>query len=218
MTRKYKKRILLIAKIIIVFLLLGVIYAFGYKTYKDYKQEIEDAEITIKLQTLLNTNIKLYEEIIPEDSTETITRLEVSNNDLLVANVEYIGVVEIPSIGIKKPVVQGITRKDIASKVGWETHSATPGMGGNVVLAAHNAANYFGNIYQLSNNDNIIVTTRNGIYTYKVFDKFKVHKTEVWVYNELKEYTETITLITCVYPDNNYRWIIRGELIKKESL
>lgn len=218
MPRKQKRKCISFIKITFVFVFIFVFGLYLERLYKDYKQDLEDAKITAELQNLLNTNITIYEEVIPEETNGSITRLEVSSKDLLVSNVSYIGVVEIPSLGIKKPIVEGVTKKDIASKVGWETHSSMPGNGGNVVLAAHNASNFFGNIYQLTNGKEIIVTTKEGIFTYKVFDKFKVYKNEVWVYNKLDNYNETVTLITCNYPDTNYRWIVRGELIKIDKL
>lgn len=218
MTKKIKKRFSYIFKLIIIILLIFVASNYVYKNYKDYNKEIEDAKTVAKIKDLLDTNIDIYEENIPEDSNESITRLEVNSKDLLVSNVSYIGVIELPTLGIKKPIIPGITKKDIASKVGWETHSAMPGNGGNVALAAHNDVNYFGLISNLNNNNNIVITTKDGIFTYKVFDKFKVHKTEIWVYDTLPNYEETVTLITCVYPDSNYRWIVRGELINKENL
>lgn len=218
MTRKTKNKINKLIKILFILIFLLIVTFFILREKKDYDQEIKDMRVVAEIQNILNTDLTIYEENIPEETNESITRLEVSSKDLLISNINYIGVIEIPNLGVKKPIVQGVTRKDIATKVGWEPHTPMPGHGGNVVLAAHNASNYFGRIFNLSNGNLIIVTTKEGVFTYKVFDKFKVHKSEIWVYNELEQYDETITLITCYYPDNNYRWIVRGELIKKEDL
>lgn len=219
MTKKNKRRLRFFIKIVFSLIFLGVLASFILREYKDYRQEIKDALVVQEIQSYLNTEVVMYEEVIPEETqTSEPTRVEISSKDLLISNVSYIGVVELPSLGVKKPIISGVTRKDIATKVGWEPHSSMPGEEGNVVLAAHNASNYFGRIYSLSNGSEIIITTKDGVFTYRVFDKFKVHKKEVWVYNKPQDYKETVTLITCVYPDNNYRWIVRGELVKTEKL
>lgn len=219
MTRKKRNKINTFIKVIFILIFLIVSGLYFYRQYSDYKHDLEDLRIAEEIERLLNDNIEIYEEIIPEVNTQStpVERIVINSKDLLISNDKYIGVVELPSFGIKKPIVAGITKKDIASKVGWEPHSSMPGKGGNVVLAAHNSSNYFGKISGLSNGGKIIVTTRDGVFTYKVFDKFKVHKSEVWVYDKLPDKEETVTLITCVYPNNQYRWIVRGELISVED-
>lgn len=218
MTRKKKKIINKITKYIFIIISIGVVFCYFSRQYKDYLQELEDLKIVQELEKELNYNNNIFEEIIPENPAESVERIVINSKDLLISNTNYIGVIEMPTLGIKKPIIEGITKQAIASKVGWEPHSSMPGNGGNVALAAHNAANYFGKIRYLNNGDKIIVTTRDGVFTYKVFDKFKVHKTEVWIYNKLDNYEETVTLITCSYPDSENRWIVRGELINIEEL
>jgi LPXTG-site transpeptidase (sortase) family protein len=220
MTRRKKKIIDKILKTVISICFILVVCFFGVHKYNDYLQELEDLKVIQEIEKNLNYNNSIFEEVIPDNSSEqhNVERIVINSKDLLISNTSYIGVIEIPQLGVKKPIIQGITRKAIASKVGWEPHSTMPGNGGNVALAAHNSSSYFGRIHSLSNGDKIIVTTKDGVFTYKVFDKFKVHKSEIWIYDKISNYEETITLITCVYPDNNYRWIVRGELINIEDL
>lgn len=216
MTRKTKRILSKITNLSILLVIIGIVGVFIVNTYQEYKFEKEDADLVSELEGLLGNDLMLYEEVLPEgdESSGGITVLPPSNEDLLVANVSYFGIIEIPSIGVRKPIVKGTTRKDIANKVGYDTHTAQPGASGNAVLAAHNTTNYFGKISRLKNGAEIKITTREGVFVYKVFDIFKVHKTETWIYNKVEGHEKIVTLITCVYPDNSYRWIVRGELVE----
>lgn len=214
MTRKMKSKFSKIIDIIILIIIITILAIFSIKTYNDYKVEKEDARVAEELEYLLKNDLTLYEEVLPEESNENITVLEPTNEDILIANVSYVGIFEIPSLDVRKAIVNGTTRKDIANKIGYDTHTGVPGKKGNVVLAAHNSWNFFGRISKLNSGDLLYLTNRDGKFTYKVFSVFKVHKSETWVYNEVEGHEKTITLITCVYPDNNYRWIVRGELVE----
>lgn len=211
MTRKTRKKLDNIINCLIIIVIVVILAFFVNKTYNEYLLEKEDLKITEELEQLLSNDLTLYEEYLPEETSERITILGPTNEDMLVSNISYFGIIEIPKYSIRKPIVNGTTRKDIANKVGYDNHSGIPGKKGNVVLAAHNAWNFFGRINGMKNGDIIRLTTRDGRFTYKVFDVFKVHKSETWVYNEIEGHEKMITLITCVYPDSNYRWIVRGQ-------
>lgn len=216
MTRKNRNTVSKIVNILTLLVIIIVLSLFAFKTYQDYQLDKEDERIAAELENLLMNDLQLYEEVLPEDevSDTGIIVLPASNEDLLIANVSYVGIIEIPALNLRKAIVNGTTRKDIANKVGYDTHTAKPGSIGNTVLAAHNANNFFGRIHKLSNGDSIIVTTRDGKFTYKVFDIFRVHKSEVWVYNAVSGHDKIVTLITCYTPNIDYRWIVRGELVE----
>lgn len=214
MTRRWQNRWSKILSIIITIVIVTILGFYVGKTIMDYRQDKLDEELTKELEELFKKDNSLYEEVLPEESTGDITVLPPSNADLLTANLSYIGIIEIPALGIRKPIVSGTTRKDIANKVGWDPHTAKPGSEGNTILAAHNAANFFLYIYRLKPGDIFIVTTREGTFTYRVWSVFKVHKTETWVYDRMKDHPKNATLITCNVSNTNYRWIVRGDLVE----
>ena len=87
---------------------------------------------------------------------------------------------------------------------------------GNVGLAAHNRGyknNYFQDLKKLQEGDIIFYNYKGKIKEYKV-TKHVIIKDTDWSYLEGTE-QNTITLITCVENEPEYRRCIQGEEIKK---
>jgi sortase A len=107
--------------------------------------------------------------------------------------------IQIPSIGIDAPVVQGDGWEQLKKGVAQHLGTANPGQKGNLVLSAHN--DIFGEIFRdldrLKPGDQVIVYTNQRAYTYVVNGSRIVEPTQV----EAMEPTShpAITLISC-YP------------------
>jgi sortase A len=107
--------------------------------------------------------------------------------------------IQIPSIGIDAPVVQGDSWEQLKKGVAQHLGTANPGQKGNMVLSAHN--DIFGEIFRdldrLKPGDQVIVYTNQRAYTYVVNGSRIVEPTQV----EAMEPTShpAITLISC-YP------------------
>jgi sortase A len=107
--------------------------------------------------------------------------------------------IQIPSIGIDAPVVQGDGWEQLKKGVAQHLGTANPGQKGNMVLSAHN--DIFGEIFRdldrLKPGDQVIVYTNQRAYTYVVNGSRIVEPTQV----EAMEPTShpAITLISC-YP------------------
>lgn len=107
--------------------------------------------------------------------------------------------IQIPSIGIDAPVVQGDGWEQLKKWVAQHLGTANPGQKGNLVLSAHN--DIFGEIFRdldrLKPGDQVIVYTNQRAYTYVVNGSRIVEPTQV----EAMEPTShpAITLISC-YP------------------
>lgn len=107
--------------------------------------------------------------------------------------------IQIPSIGVDAPIVQGDGWEQLKKGVGQRIGSVNPGEKGNVVLSAHN--DIFGEIFRdldrLKPGDQITLYTNQRAYTYIVSDTKIVEPTSV----EIMEGTTkpTVTLISC-YP------------------
>ncbi|WP_347707729.1 class D sortase [Clostridium sp. 1001271B_151109_B4] len=128
-----------------------------------------------------------------------------------------IAIIEIPSIKLKQPVVEGITEDVIKYFLGKFPESTMPGEVGNFAVAGHRVSDFtdaFINLYKVKPGDNVIVTTKDGKYTYEVEESFIVDPDQVEVL-ESADY-EKITLITCTIGSKR-RVIVTGKLIEKNQ-
>lgn len=162
-----------------------------------------------------NELLEVFESQLAEaknpDSSESVS-LEAINGYTPVA------IMEIPSIKLKQPVVDGITEDVIKYFLGRFPDSAMPGQVGNFAVAGHRVSDFtdaFINLYKVKVGDEVIVTTKDGRYTYEVDNSFIVEPDQVEVL-EAADY-EKMTLITCTIGSKR-RVIVTGKLIGKEDL
>ena len=106
---------------------------------------------------------------------------------------------QIPTIGVDAPIVQGDGWDQLKKGVGQHIGSANPGQAGNVVLSGHD--DVFGEIFRdlinLQPGDQIILYTAQHQYIYVVTDSQIVEPTQVEVMAATSD--PTVTLISC-YP------------------
>jgi sortase A len=107
--------------------------------------------------------------------------------------------IQIQTIGVDAPIVQGDGWEQLKRGVGQHIGSANPGQDGNVVLSAHN--DIFGEIFrhldQLQPGDEVTVYTNRRAHTYVITGWEVVEPTAVEVMAPTKD--ATLTLISC-YP------------------
>lgn len=125
-----------------------------------------------------------------------------------------IALLKIPKVGVEVAVAEGTSDYVLKYAVGHFEETAMPGEKGNFAVAGHRNftyAQYFKDLDKLKNGDKIIVTTKDGEFTYLVDNSFIVdpHRTEVL--DKTKD--ATITLITCTIGAKE-RLIITGKLQK----
>jgi sortase A len=121
--------------------------------------------------------------------------------------------IQIPSIDLDKPIVQGDTWEELKKGVGQHVGSSLPGEQGNIVLSAHN--DIYGEIFrhldQLAPGDEIVISTDRNSYTYVVRDLQVVAPTDVWVMAPTNH--ASTTLISCYpYLVNNKRIVVFADL------
>ncbi len=107
--------------------------------------------------------------------------------------------IQIPTIGVDAPIVQGDGWEQLKKGVGQNIGTANPGQRGNLVLSAHN--DIFGEIFryldQLKPGDTVILYTNQRSYTYVITGWKIVEPTQVEVMAPTSD--ATTTLISC-YP------------------
>lgn len=121
--------------------------------------------------------------------------------------------IQIPSINVDAPVVQGDGWEQLKKGVGQYIGSSPPGRDGNLVLSAHN--DVYGEIFRyldrLVPGDQIIVYTQQRQFTYIVDRTVLVEPTAVEVMAPTS--SPTVTLISCYpYLVNDQRIVVFARL------
>ena len=117
---------------------------------------------------------------------------------------------DIPKINLKANINEGTTKEVMENYIGH--FEETTKENGNVGLSAHNRGyknNYFQRIKELQEGDSIFYTYKGETKEYLV-TKHVIIKDTDWTYLENTE-KNTITLITCVENEPEYRRCIQGE-------
>lgn len=163
--------------------------------------------------------VKLFENGFSEGtSTGESTESSESVNLDVVNGYKPIAMVEIPSINLSQALVEGISDDVLKYFLGHFPDSAAPGQVGNFAIAGHRVSDYtdaFINLYKVKVGDKVIVTTKDGRYTYEVDSSFIVDPDQVEVLDDA-DY-EKMTLITCTIGSKR-RVIVTGKLIGREDL
>lgn len=122
---------------------------------------------------------------------------------------------EIPSIDLNAPIAEGTTKEIMDEFIGH--FEETVKINGNVGLIAHNRGyknNYFANIKTLQKGDIIIYYYNGEKIEYQV-ETVTIIKDTDWSYLEETQ-ENTITLITCVENQPEYRRCIQGKEMEEK--
>jgi sortase A len=81
-----------------------------------------------------------------------------------------VGLLQIPKIGVDKVIVEGTNTTDLRQGPGHYTGTPLPGQVGNAAIAGHRTTYGapFYNLNELVAGDPVVVTTTQGVFTYKV--------------------------------------------------
>ena len=109
---------------------------------------------------------------------------------------ELIGRVDVARLGVSVAVVEGSDTTMLSRAAGHIPGTAMPGEKGNTAIAAHRDT-FFRPLRNVRPKDVIRVTTRGGVYRYRVVSTKVVQPEDVSVLNS--DGSEELTLVTC-YP------------------
>ena len=218
-TRKNKnidKKEQLIKLVASFIFLIGSFMYIGRIAY-NYYIELRDYN---KAQEFLNIGKEEVEEIKVDIDEEEIKE-QPKQEEKKTSNYNYIGVLEIPKINIKRGF---LNIKDKGNNVNKNLQvikgSDMPNVkNGNLIIAAHSGnsyISYFKNLHKLSNDDVAYVYFNNIKYTYKVAGKYNAEKNgKVRIHRDNKK--NTLTLITCSQTDKTKQIVYILELESEES-
>ncbi|CDQ19093.1 sortase A [Halobacillus karajensis] len=127
-----------------------------------------------------------------------------------------LGTIEIPTIQLKLPVLQGASDAHLKYGVGHLNGTAPIGHHGNAALAAHRGyrdGKLFNRLDEVKEGDSILFHTTEGEFEYEVQHSFLVTPENLSVLNQSGKET-MVTLITCdPVPDPTHRLIVKAVLI-----
>lgn len=204
--RKENKIILLIG----VFLIIFSIFLISLDIYKSTKKEVEE----VKMVDDFFIEEEHSEENIPQEQPK-----EKDNKKSSSPSYNYIAILEIPSIDLKRGLVDYNSRyNNVKYNIQIIEHSQMPNVeNSNLILAGHNGTSgvsFFRNLYKLKE-DSLIYIYYDGIkYIYKLnnsYDTSKDGKVEI-VRNR---YKNTISLITCKRGTKDKQTVFIGYLVDK---
>jgi sortase A len=130
-----------------------------------------------------------------------------------------IGRIEIPRLGVSAVIRAGSDARTLRLAVGYIPGTALPGEKGNVGLAGHRDT-FFRKLRDINPDDEIRVTTRDGVFRYFVERTNIVEPRDVWVLDATGY--PALTLVTC-YPftyigSAPQRFVVRAALRSPTSL
>lgn len=200
------KRYSLIIFLGIFLLLLGI----SYNIYNHYQQKKQDSVDNEKVEEFFE--IKEEKDSDEEVSIETPTVKEETDN--------YIGVLEIPKINLKKGIVDKTSASNNVNKNIYTLNETTlpdEQINSHIILAGHSGNSYisfFKNLKKLDMKDKINFYYKGVKYIYEVSNRYEIEKTGT---TDLKITNKSdITLITCI-SGTNKQVVYVGNLVDKEN-
>ena len=132
------------------------------------------------------------------------------------------GIIEIPAIDLKMPLVQGADRYSLRAAAGWYPESAEMGNAGNCVIFGHRMTGYgrhFNRLNELKAGDNIFLYHTNGnCFAYTVTDSEIIEPGILM--DTLRDHNEgfSLTLVTCTPTGiGSHRLMVYANLSKEQK-
>ena len=179
-------------------LVVGILF-FAIPIVYEYTGSRETDKLTQEFEQILEE--KQEDEAETEETKEPEeAEAAISEEDAAIfAEGDVIAILEIESIGIRYPVVEGCSSSDLNKAIGHMSETAMVGSAGNCVLCGHNGSRYgefFTKLNQVEMGDVVTLLDTNGeVHSYEVVDSFVVGPYD----NSIKTQSdaEELTLFTC---------------------
>lgn len=204
-----KSRLLLVVGFLLFIIGVGI-YA-GNIYYNHYLDMQDDKQVE---EFLDNENNDDQEAVVDENGEVQ----EVDNTPT--STYDYIGVLEIPSIGVKRGFLNINDKNNVVNKnIQVIEKSDMPDIkNGNLIIAAHSGSgrvSYFKNLYKLTTSDTAYIHYNGVKYTYRVVNRYEVEKAGEVVIKRNNDKT-TLTLISCSQTDKTKQIVYILELVGQE--
>lgn len=196
----------------------GLIKDTGQKATQVSKEQIQ-ANVKKVNPSEIKEDSNEAQEVRPL-TTEELLKNRVDNKEL-----DTIGILSLPDVGIKLPILDGVTYETMMYGAGTIKGDEVMGQG-NYSLASHTIFNsytnsiekdvLFGNLVNSREGQRIYVTDKSKVYEYVIDKVYTVKDNQSDVIKD-KENKKEITLVTCTSLTGNDRLIVHGTLEETSS-
>ena len=209
MIEKIKDNLITIIGILLIIISISVVM---YDNYKDNQKVLENVELVENFFEIENNPVEEQkEEVVIKDEEDKKTSSSPTYN--------YIAVLEIPSIKLKRGLVDYKSKyNNVKYNIQIIEHSQMPDIeNSNLILAGHNGTSnvsFFNDLDKLKEDSLVYVYYNNIKYIYKINNNYEVKKdgkVEI-IRNRNKT---TITLITCKKDSKDKQLVYIGYLVEK---
>ena len=176
--------LLLVIALLIVGIMLVIKYGGNYKNEKEIKNSLDSITEAIENNNTIN---------------------EATSADIKFKGYNVEGIIEIPKINIKYPIIDHTDEKTMKVSV-TKFWGPKPNEIGNYTIAGHNNRDgtMFGKTKRLKIGDVIKITgLNNQTIEYKIFDIYSIDPNNVSIVNSVDPSTREVTLITCTKGHKN---------------
>ena len=219
---KYNK-LLTVFLVIVIIAIIALLAFLGYDYYQKYyitketedfvsnfekEENVEQNENAVQPENNINQPENPLNQI-ESTTTQTGTTTTKAKTKKQYKGFNVDGIIQIPKINLKYPVLEKVTKKSIETSVAI-LYGAGLNQPGNTVIVGHNYRNglFFSNNKKLSNGDKIYITDNNGTkLTYTIYNKFETTPEDTSFYNRNTNGKPEVTLSTCT-DDSSARLII----------
>ncbi len=160
--------LLTVILVITIIAIIGIICFIGYNLYKKYYIEKGAAEAVAQFENLVGDNTTtsgntIKDNITGIENTDTITDSMSSKGKTTYKGFNVVGTIQIPTINLKYPVLEKVTKKSLETSVAWLYGPGLNEIGNNVIIG-HNYRNgtMFSNVKKLKNGNAIYITDLSG--------------------------------------------------------
>lgn len=180
------------------------------EVYSDMKISMMDVDSTTGEEKKIVTNVPVADNVVNNEQSNDKKTYEVDYS-------KYLGVLEIPKIGLKRGFYNvGSRYNNIQYNVTMVEGSDLPDVAnGNLILMAHSGdayISYFAYLYRLNIGDSVYVTYNGVKYYYQIVNIYNVPKTGLArvIRNHGKT---TLTMFTCTKNDDYSQTFYISELV-----
>lgn len=199
-----KSQLVIVGSLILIIMGLGLIGIKYYYNYRLNKQEEKQADKFIdswKDDKIVDNNVE-----------------DTQNSE---ENTDYVAVIEIPRINLKKGIyAKDSSDNDVNKNIEILDDADMPNVEyGNFILAGHSGSartSYFKNLHKLSNGDAAYIYYDGIKYAYKLMNSYEIEKTgEVSIVRNGNK--TALTLITCK-DNSNKQLVFIFELVESSAI
>ena len=173
-------------------LLLAALGLYGYNRYEDAQAGAEAQVVVQDLEQKLEQTVSKAEST--ETSADSEEMLSPELPVVMLDGYDYIGVISIPAIDIKLPVMSNWSYPKLKISPCREFGSSRTD---DLVIAAHNYESHFGKLGSVSVGDNVIFTDMDGVENHYIVQKTDIlQPTDV---DAVEHSGYDLVLYTCTY-------------------